>query len=611
MVRRNKFTNSLIILLLSVGAFSTLNEHPAAAAPTHNVIWNKKLSSNKTRFKLNKLVNGKYGYRLKHVKGHRYQLVKVHKLSSFKQNTFKIKRRAKIGDAIYDYITGFGGRGAWVWHNYLKQAASPSKKAATTPAPATSATPTSSSSSSASTSTSTSSSAATSVSSSSSSISSTSISYPFKTIERFDRQTTPPNFGFTAGASIENGQLLLGKALDGSNTGIKTFSPKIIKQPFVNVSFDWRPNNDSQTGLEFRDLYGRLIFALSSTANQQVRYATSGIQTDSSTTLYENHDLQPDWQTVTAKSKSPYHVNFTGNFESQTVGFTITDASHQVIAHGDHIPTIATNLTKLVTANYSKTQSQRGQLIDNFTLKGTQAISASPLEGKSVYAFGDSIVAGHKYLKAGFVNFAGTQEGMKVTKHAVNGSTIMPTPLEAMTDGYQVSQVISQVQRASKEAAPDYIVFDGGTNDARYVKDETYGTITDSNNKNPDTFDKNTYAGALENTIATMKATWPKSKLVFVAVHKMGSRNLDVQAKLHDIQLAAAHKWGISVADVYSNPQIDTTQEDQKSLYTFDSLDAAGLPLSGGASSGTHPNLVAIEKFYVPTLVQALEDAGN
>ena len=47
------------------------------------------------------------------------------------------------------------------------------------------------------------------------------------------------------------------------------------------------------------------------------------------------------------------------------------------------------------------------------------------LENKKLYAFGDSIVAGHKYEKASFVNFVSSKEGMDLSKYAVNGATIM------------------------------------------------------------------------------------------------------------------------------------------------------------------------------------------
>ncbi|MDX3228935.1 hypothetical protein [Streptomyces sp. ME19-01-6] len=48
------------------------------------------------------------------------------------------------------------------------------------------------------------------------------------------------------------------------------------------------------------------------------------------------------------------------------------------------------------------------------------------LVGKSVYAFGDSIVYGHVYPHS-FVDVVAEHEGMALTKFARNGATMAPT----------------------------------------------------------------------------------------------------------------------------------------------------------------------------------------
>ena len=40
--------------------------------------------------------------------------------------------------------------------------------------------------------------------------------------------------------------------------------------------------------------------------------------------------------------------------------------------------------------------------------------------------FGDSIIDGHLYKKAGFMEFVAEQEGMSVKKYANNGACILP-----------------------------------------------------------------------------------------------------------------------------------------------------------------------------------------
>jgi hypothetical protein len=63
------------------------------------------------------------------------------------------------------------------------------------------------------------------------------------------------------------------------------------------------------------------------------------------------------------------------------------------------------------------------------------------LAGKSIYAFGDSIVRGHQYSR-GFVDFVAEGEGMALKMYAVNGTTIGPTS----------NQIIDQVKAADSRA---------------------------------------------------------------------------------------------------------------------------------------------------------------
>lgn len=84
------------------------------------------------------------------------------------------------------------------------------------------------------------------------------------------------------------------------------------------------------------------------------------------------------------------------------------------------------------------------------------------LAGKRILTFGDSIIAGHLYEKAGFVEFAAEQEGMKVVRFARNGACILPgRPVDEEGIGGMI--LTDQIARAAKEGYdPDYVVFNGG-----------------------------------------------------------------------------------------------------------------------------------------------------
>jgi hypothetical protein len=104
------------------------------------------------------------------------------------------------------------------------------------------------------------------------------------------------------------------------------------------------------------------------------------------------------------------------DFALQTVRYTITtkETAARVMASGTAGVT-GKNLAKLVACNYYGTGVQS---VDNFrlTVPANAANAANgALRGKTMYAFGDSIVYGHKYTR-GFVNFTTERELMALTR---------------------------------------------------------------------------------------------------------------------------------------------------------------------------------------------------
>ncbi|MBV7700260.1 SGNH/GDSL hydrolase family protein [Streptomyces sp. TRM70350] len=200
------------------------------------------------------------------------------------------------------------------------------------------------------------------------------------------------------------------------------------------------------------------------------------------------------------------------------------------------------------------------------------------LAGKSVYAFGDSIVHGHVYPRS-FVDVVAERENMTLAKFARNGATIGVDP---QASG---GQILAQIEQAT-DIAPDFVLFDGGTNDAQSIfRDRRY--------------DVPAYAEELEKTLHTMQRKWPAARIVYVAAHKLGSRDWDTQTALREVTLRACRKWDVAVADVFGDTTFDTRDDAQRAKYTFDDL-VNGVP--GTEGTGTHPNLAGITAFYVPVV---------
>jgi hypothetical protein len=420
--------------------------------------------------------------------------------------------------------------------------------------------------------------------------------------ETFDSQTSPENFGFYYYTNVSNGVLNVTSGSPSYKASVKTFNSAIKERESLDLTFDWKTavsDSGNKTGLEFRDDAGNLIFAICGLASE-FRYSYTGTASNSTATT----SVEPAWTKILAFNPSLwYTVRLQMNFATQKLCYSIVTKgdSPTTIASGTDIPISATNLNRMVACDYYGTGIQS---IDNFILTGTtdEAEIVNVLQGKTIYAFGDSIVYGHAYNKS-FIDYVAENEDMTVTKYAINGATI------GNKSDY-ASRIIEQVNGANA-VEPDFIVFDGLTNDAEAIftkKEYEIGEITTG--FDPQNFDTNTFAGSFENIVYQMKTKWPNAKLVYVGVHKMSSRDWDTQVELQDLANKICKKWGITVSDLFNKSEFDTRIADQKYNYTFNSLTSDGYPGTNG--SGTHPNLEGVRLFFVPmvtsTLIQAVTD---
>lgn len=410
--------------------------------------------------------------------------------------------------------------------------------------------------------------------------------------ETFDSASSE-NFSFDKGSEIAGGNLVITKDMGNASAAVSYFRPEIAAQKGVDFSFDWKAGSANKMGLEFRDSYGRLLFAVCAAPDKkELRTSTTGeaVADEKAAAAAE-----PVWSPAAMSTDKTYTFRVHADFEYKTVSWQLKEKDGEVIGQQLNIPTDAVNLAKMNACSW---WASKPQYIDNFKLTAPEENVELALKGTKIYAFGDSIVAGHEFQKGSFADFTAAQEEMELQKFAVNGATILDA-------GYIGGQILSQIAGAPEEE-PQFVLFDGGTNDAEFIKnnsDVEFGTVAGS--KEPDAFDTATFAGAFENTVYEMKKKWPNAQLVYVTTHKLGSRDNSVQDKLHEMEIQICQKWEIAVADLYEKAALDTNDINQKNNYTFDSLGSNGLPGING--SGTHPNLAAIEEFYVPLVSAVLK----
>ncbi len=119
--------------------------------------------------------------------------------------------------------------------------------------------------------------------------------------------------------------------------------------------------------------------------------------------------------------------------------------------------------------------------------------------------------------------------------------------------------ILDQIQKAAAERKgdkPDYVVFDGGTNDA-------YEPVMDKlGDREGEDFAADTFAGAFRKTIAAIREYWPDARPVYVAAHRLGYRDRRVQEELHKTEMAVCARMGVAVANLYDDCSLDTADED-------------------------------------------------
>lgn len=419
--------------------------------------------------------------------------------------------------------------------------------------------------------------------------------------ESFDAQTTPADFGFSSDATVSGGVLTLEPRSGAGHAAHRDFDPEVIGQKRFDLAFTWSVDagdDQSGNGIELRDLYGRLLFALSGgvdeSGNERIGVATKGAAVDESSAGKDSG--LPSYTYEPADLSQTYAIALHADFTAKTVEYSVKDKDGDVVVGGT-ASTKATSLYRMYAVAY-RAGGEGAQTIDDFTLTGTDTSTAYPLKGKRVYAFGDSLIDGFLYDQAGFVTFASYAEGFKLNDYARNGATILPSEIDAQHGG----QILRQAANVSANTPdPDVIVFNGGTND----------TPLD----NTTAADEEEYTQYFEQTIRTFHEKWPSTPIIYVTAAKMGYVGSYGEQQLHDLELKLCRKWGVTVADVYANSGLDTRVDTQRKKYSFDELDANGLPGTpetvtyddpSKQPSGIHPNLDGIEKFYQPIFTKTL-----
>lgn len=206
--------------------------------------------------------------------------------------------------------------------------------------------------------------------------------------------------------------------------------------------------------------------------------------------------------------------------------------------------------------------------------------------GKTLLNLGDSIAQGSTANKSYGQQFA-IKYGMIFISYATGGATISKESVD--------NNIPDQLDTAiSAGVTPDYILFNGGTNDIS--AESTVGAVSSGYDA---VLDLNTFCGGFEYICKTILDTYKGIPVWYVRSHNMSSRPDADQQNLGVLAEQICAKWGVPIINVYKEGMMNTNIASQCLAYTLDTYES-------GLGDGTHPNALAYTKFYLPLVEKHL-----
>ena len=212
-------------------------------------------------------------------------------------------------------------------------------------------------------------------------------------------------------------------------------------------------------------------------------------------------------------------------------------------------------------------------ILDEMIYSGHENLN-NPLYGKRVVFLGDSICEGDTL--SGWAGRIGQKNTMLWENDGIGGSTISTV---------YASKCICT--RTIKMQNPDYVIFEGGTNDADRIgtatgetKPAAFGTWSEDDYGTSDAatyygFDIDTFCGAVDYICKRLVSTYAGAKIGFIGAHKMGQADASRANRGYYIHTAMeiCKKWGVPVLNLwdncYLNPKIPAHYTSGESyLYT-------------------------------------------
>ena len=203
------------------------------------------------------------------------------------------------------------------------------------------------------------------------------------------------------------------------------------------------------------------------------------------------------------------------------------------------------------------------------------------LYGKTAVFLGDSICAGTTTLADaaeygyGWAGLIGEANAMVWGNYGRNGGTI--TPIESVDEARWLT--IQADTALASHADADYVIFEGGCNDADTLGAEGLGTLSSSGYAPADDSD---FTAAFETLVLKLLNSWPNARIGYIVAPKMGTSGdygseTNRYRQFYDRAVEICRKWGIPVLDLWNcNPLNPALASHYDSSLTADEANTAG-----------------------------------
>lgn len=343
----------------------------------------------------------------------------------------------------------------------------------------------------------------------------------------------------------------------------------------------------SRTGFELPESGLFISGYIKCNKNDIFCFNTPGTYLDECVYVYDSHkewisnqiatDVSNNIRQVTIQYTNAAYIRFAVNTNIRDTAMIVRGDTYP----DEYIP-YKNEERKLMDDVYLGTQAKN----DVVAMVASMGIN-NPLVGKKIAVTGDSICFGAGNDGVGYVGIIAERNNMTYQNLAVSGATITDTT------SIQSSNVCITNTIANLDSNADYIILEGGVNDASY--DVELGT------PNPlcvfyET--PTTFYGWLDKMFGSVRIKFPTKKIGFIIVHQTQKKfSAFHNGAYYNAIVEMCNKWGIPYCDLNKTcpPFTRFSAEGNAELYAIRQAYTKN-------GDGWHPNDDGYRLFYVPQI---------